>query len=45
VSEIGWLALALVAGALLAYGWIKRELWVHRRRARARRPPPDRTRR
>jgi hypothetical protein len=27
-----WLIVAVIAGALLAYGWIKREIWIHRRR-------------
>jgi hypothetical protein len=41
VTEAGWLALALVAGVLFAIGWVKRELWIHRRRRRNadRRPP------
>jgi hypothetical protein len=36
VTEPAWLALALVAGALFAVGWIKRELWIHRRRRASR---------
>ena len=34
MSDAGWLAVAVVAGALFAVGWVKREMWVRRRRAR-----------
>jgi len=27
-----WLIVAIVFGVLAAYGWIKREAWIHRRR-------------
>src|SRR5262249_51389043 len=33
VSDTGWLIVALLAGVLFAAGWIKRELWIRRRRA------------
>ena len=33
MSDTGWLIVALLAGVLFAAGWIKRELWIHRRRA------------
>jgi hypothetical protein len=32
-----WLFVAVVAGLVLGYLWIKRELWIHRRRRRGRR--------
>lgn len=32
-----WLVVAVVLGAALSYLWIKRELWIHRRRRRGRR--------
>ena len=31
-----WLIVAVVFAALAAYGWIKRELWIQRRRERKR---------
>jgi hypothetical protein len=34
VTEAGWLAVAVVAGVLFAFGWIKRERWIARRRRR-----------
>jgi hypothetical protein len=34
MNETLWLVLAIVAGVLAAYGWIKRELWIQRRRRR-----------
>ena len=33
MSEAGWLVVAIVAGVLFAFGWIKRERWIARRRA------------
>ena len=33
-----WLIVAVVFGVLAAFGWIKRELWIHRRRKRQREP-------
>jgi hypothetical protein len=40
MSDTGWLVVALLAGAFFAVFWVKRELWIHRRRARRR--PPER---
>jgi len=34
VSEVGWLVVAIVAGGLFLYGWIKRERWIAGRRRR-----------
>jgi len=34
MRDTAWLILALVTGGLAALGWIKREQWIHRRRAR-----------
>jgi hypothetical protein len=34
VSEVGWLIVAIVAGGLFVFGWIKRERWIIRRRRR-----------
>lgn len=34
MSDIGWLAVAITAGALAVIGWIARERWVMRRRRR-----------
>jgi len=34
MSDTGWLVAALVAGALMAVGWVSREIWIHRRRRR-----------
>jgi hypothetical protein len=34
VSDGGWLAVAIVAGMLFVFGWIKRERWIARRRRR-----------
>ena len=34
VSEAGWLVVAIVAGVLFVFGWIKRERWIARRRGR-----------
>ena len=34
MSEVGWLAVAIVAGVLFVVGWIKRERWIARRRGR-----------
>lgn len=36
MSDTGWLIVAVVAGVLAAVGWVKRELWIHRRRQRSR---------
>jgi hypothetical protein len=32
MSDTVWLAIAITAGALFAWGWIKREQWIHHRR-------------
>jgi hypothetical protein len=34
MSETGWLILAVVVGVLAAIGWVKREIWIRRRRQR-----------
>jgi hypothetical protein len=34
VSEGGWLIVAIVAGVVFVFGWIKRERWISRRRRR-----------
>jgi predicted deacylase len=34
MSETGWLILSLVAGTVLAVGWVSRERAIHRRRRR-----------
>jgi hypothetical protein len=34
VSEAGWLVVAIVAGVLFVFGWIKRERWIAGRRRR-----------
>jgi len=34
VSEAGWLVVAIVAGVLFAFGWLKRERRIARRRRR-----------
>ena len=36
MSDTGWLIVAIVAGALVAIGWVERELWIRRRRRRKR---------
>ncbi|HEV8436893.1 MAG TPA: hypothetical protein VGT40_02260 [Methylomirabilota bacterium] len=36
MSETLWLLVAVLCGALFAFVWIKRELWIHRRRQRRR---------
>lgn len=36
MSDTGWLLVALLFGALAVIGWIRRELWIHRRRQRQR---------
>jgi hypothetical protein len=36
MSDTAWLIVAVVFGVLAAFGWIKRELWIHRRRNRQR---------
>ena len=35
MSDTAWLVVAVVAGVALAVFWVKRELWIHRRRARS----------
>jgi hypothetical protein len=37
VTETGWLVVALLAGLAFAVFWVKRELWIHRRRSGRRR--------
>jgi hypothetical protein len=32
MSDTAWLIVAVLFGAVAAYAWIKRELWIHRRR-------------
>jgi hypothetical protein len=34
MSDLGWLGLAVVTGALATTGWIARERWIYRRRRR-----------
>jgi hypothetical protein len=34
LSDVGWLVLAVVVGVVFAVLWLKREVWIHRRRAR-----------
>ena len=34
MSDAGWLILAVTVGVLAAIGWVKREMWIHRRRQR-----------
>jgi len=36
MSDTGWLLVALLFGALAAIGWIKREMWIRRRRQQQR---------
>jgi len=36
MNDTLWLIVAVVFGVLAAYAWIKRELWIHRRRKRKR---------
>ena len=36
MNDALWLIVAVVFGVLAAFGWIKRELWIHRRRDRKR---------
>ena len=33
MSDTAWLIVAIVAGAVFTVGWLKREQWIHRRRA------------
>ena len=28
MSDVGWLVVAIVAGVLFVFGWIKRERWI-----------------
>jgi hypothetical protein len=35
MREAAWLVIALVGGGLAAFGWLKREQWIRRRRERA----------
>ena len=37
MSDTGWLILAVAAGVLAAFLWVKRELWLMRRRREGRR--------
>lgn len=37
MSDTGWLILAVAAGVLAALLWVKRELWLMRRRRQGRR--------
>lgn len=37
MSDTGWLILAVAAGVLAAFLWVKRELWLMQRRRRGRR--------
>ena len=32
MSDVGWLVVAIVAGVLFVFAWIKRERWIARRR-------------
>jgi hypothetical protein len=34
LSDTGWLLVALIAGVAFAVFWVKREVWIHRRRRR-----------
>jgi hypothetical protein len=34
MSDRAWLLIAIVAGVVLGFLWVKRELWIHRRRRR-----------
>lgn len=43
MSEGAWLAIAVIAGTLFAWVFVKRELWIHRRRARRGPPSPPRS--
>jgi hypothetical protein len=36
MSSTAWLVVAVIFAALAAYAWIKRELWLHRRRRQQR---------
>ena len=36
MSDFGWLLLSLSVGFLAVVGWVERELWTLRRRARRR---------
>jgi hypothetical protein len=36
MSDTAWLIVAVVFGALAVFFWIKREIWIHRRRRRDR---------
>jgi len=36
MSDTGWLIVALFAGIGFSVFWMKRELWIHRRRRRRR---------
>jgi hypothetical protein len=40
MSDTAWLIVAVLFGAVAAYAWIKRELWIHRRRRRQRESKP-----
>jgi hypothetical protein len=32
MRDLGWLVVAIVAGVVFVVLWVKRELWIHRRR-------------
>ena len=34
MSDLGWLLVAIAAGVVFGYGWLKRERWIARRRTR-----------
>jgi hypothetical protein len=36
MSDFGWLIVAVVVGVAFAVAWVKRELWIHRRRSERR---------
>jgi hypothetical protein len=36
MSDTIWLVVVLVSGSLAAIGWVKRELWIQRRRRQRR---------
>jgi hypothetical protein len=33
MSDVGWLIVAIVAAIVFGVLWLKREIWIHRRRA------------
>jgi hypothetical protein len=40
MSDTLWLIVAIVFGAVAGFAWVKRELWIHRRRRRGRADKP-----